>query len=332
MKVIQEINKGIDAVIQEGVRREAEKLGIFRAGNAGAYNKDTHEFFATCPRKTILRHKGLQFDTDRGLYIILQAGMGHELNLLTCFYNNPDVKTITVFDKSSFLKEFESKVVLSEPLSLKLSDEVTVSGRPDFIIEMNNGYKFGIEAKATTSEDKSTNSLSAPFLNAVCQASLYKKMTGIDYFIIYGSYSTYSEFKFFGKKGREYEKEFGLEYREFPTGYLRRVPPKLSTYGVSIEGDCISIIREEDNKIIDTNISFEMITDYYLVLNEYLKLNEMPDRKQEIELYGKPKYSDCKYCVLKDVCDAYDNNAITFDRFLRETEVMIKNERRKNGI
>lgn len=311
------LKKGYAAIKQQDNDREKEKLGILRGGSGGCYIKETGKVYGTCPRKALLRLEGKERTDEFEDYLNFVAGFGHEHNLLKLLMKSPEVAKVEVWDKQDFFDISDKKLELHEDsIELAIGNNV-ISGRPDFVVTNKKGERILIEAKATVSEDKAENSTQFPFLYAVCQAALYQYMLGgVKTYIVYGNYSNYGEFKFGKTAFPKKDRLPNVEYREFPTGVYKKIPCAIYEYEISVDKNGKIYIIDERGKIYETPITVKGILDYYKLVIECRLSQVLPPKPEDIELYGKPKYSICKYCDENKNCTAYNNNVITYKEFI----------------
>lgn len=270
------IKKGFEEEQKIRIVEEEQKLGLLRGGSSGAFQDG--KFYGVCPRITLLRLLGLQTKINLSLGMIFYAGIAHEDFVYGLLKQNKEIKSIE--------REYQIEGIVAGQ---------KWTGRIDFLVELNNGKKFIIETKALTSNFSANkiNSKKAPFLKAILQCSMYKKMTGLEAYILYGHYFNVQVFKI---KLNPIFNEFKVEFKE---NYIY------------FNG-------------ISTGIKVESLEEYYKQILYYKKNEELPTRALEKEFNGMSTYDRCIYCPFKDSCTDYDQGILSYDTFLEEIKNIIK--------
>jgi len=318
--IVELLKQGFEVLQDDTDKKEQERLGVLRGGSVGCYVKETGKVYGVCPRKALLRYKGFQKRTDYNTYLNFVAGFGHEVNILNLLEANPKVVKIEVWDAPRYYSIASPKMVLHDTSLEGDIDGVKWTGRPDIVVTLDTGKKYLIEDKATISEDKAENSSKYPFLYAICQAYKYRMAMGnIDTYLLYGSYANYGEFKF-GINAFPKSKRFpNIEYRDFPKGTYKKIPCAVHEYSVVGLEDGYIWISNAAGEATKTPLTCAGIDDYYKMIIECSIGDTLPPRPEDIELYGKCKYSPCKYCEYSALCDSYDKELISYNAFLTES-------------
>jgi hypothetical protein len=309
---------GLDNIKKEGEAREKSKLGLYRGGSSGCLTADG-KYIGTCPRLAMLRYLGAQEDHDFGTHMIFESGIGHENYVIKLLLGNPKVAKIEVFELDSYILEPDPRITLLPESLVIEKNGITVSGRPDFIVTMDDGYKFAIETKAVVSEKKAIKCTYSPFMSAICQSTLYRDMTGLDYFILYGVYSSFGKFyfKWEVEKGKVPSASMysSLERRNFPSGTYIKPASDMYEYKVMLDEGNRVHIKSHTGEIIETPVTTEGVWNYYFSLDNHVKCGTIPDKITDMEINGKPDWSSCKYCIFADECKLYDKGSISGDDY-----------------
>ncbi len=334
MKIKEMLKSGNNVILSERQEREKEKAGVFRGGSCGCKAKDGR-IYGTCPRKALLRYVGLQGKDTWEDYMYYIAGYGHELNVATLAVKSPDIKLVTTYNDSDFIQTHDKFKVIKDSLTYE-QDGIKISASPDFILEDKEGKKRLLETKVTISTDKAKETTKYALISAICQATLYYKMLGGEVdtaSIIYGNYSNFSTWypKWeISKKNISFKLDNGkyiyptLEYREYPSGVYEKIPCDINEFTLLFDGDKVAIRRESDGVELTTPITISGTIEYFKDIKEKATQHILPDRPEEVELYGKMAYSPCKYCEHSKECEAYDNNVITFEEYFERIGNNIK--------
>ncbi len=318
---------GYANIQKEYQAREIEKVDYYRAGSAGCYVDE--KFYGNCPRKVVHRKHLIQAPANFELHMIFTAGFAHEANLINLLLNSDEVELIEVWDIPSYFLPNHPKLKFNnESLIITIpGTDIKLSGRPDIVVTLKGGYRFGIEAKANTTEGKAMGASVSPYISALCQSALYRDILQIDYNIVYGCAATFGKFylQFEVAKGKcPSEKEYPrMEYRKFPSGVYFRVPPSMYSYAIATDKTGVIYTEDQTGEFIPSPCTIQGVYDYYKVIDKCIKDEVLPDRPTDFELNGEVKYSSCKYCEYKDACDNYDNRTTDYKGYLKEVTSLV---------
>lgn len=318
--IIELLKEGFDIKTEEDFKKEQDRKGVLRGGSCGCFVKETNKIYGVCPRKSLLRYEGFQKRVSYETYLNFVAGFGHEANILNLIIQNPKVVSVEMWDIPEYFMPNSPKIILHETSLESDVDGVMWTGRPDLVITLDTGKKYLLEDKVTISFDKAENSTQYPFLYAICQAAKYRAvLDNMDTYLIYGNYSNFGEFKMGKSAFPKHKRLPNVEYREFAHGVYKKVGCAIYEYSVVFGEDGYIWIMDINNSPTQTPLTVEGIDDYYRLLIESSKNKSMPPRPEEVELYGKAKYSPCKYCEYSSICDSYDKELIGYNQVLQES-------------
>jgi hypothetical protein len=318
--IIDLLKEGFALSEEERFKKEQDSKGTLRGGSCGCFIKETGQVYGVCPRKSLLRYEGFQKKTTYETYLNFVAGFGHEVNVLNLLISNPKVAQVEMWDKPDYYAIASDKIKLHETSIEGSIDGVKWTGRPDLVVTLDTGKKYLLEDKVTISSDKAENSTQYPFIYAICQAYKYRTMLdNLDTYLVYGNYSNFGEFKMGGKAFPKDKRLPNVEYRDFPHGVYKKVGCNIFEYAVAAAEDGYIWILDSKDKATRTPLTAAGVDDYYRLLISSAKDKTLPPRPQEDELYGKTKYSPCKYCEYAKMCDSYDKEYINYNQFLTES-------------
>jgi hypothetical protein len=279
---------------QEVRAAEPNKGGDFRGGNSGCLTSDG-VFLGYSPRKTVLRHLGVEKPVTLDLQLIFDAGLTNEdswARLLT----SAGIK---------FKQEEEC------PIAWSLPNGQTITGRPDIVIgsEGHLGFdpQFGIELKLISSNGKAVRHShfgnANPVPEHLCQAAHYSHQMGLDWVLAYTSRAHYTSF-YFGAKQWQFDHRCMLLDPKSP-GKVINLAPFISLYDVTWDGDTALL----DGK--PTLITASGIERYYQYCSDCVRDGVIPECGGTVDIWGTKEKRNTN--VLYDdfasvsVEDGYDN-------------------------
>lgn len=284
--------KGREIAAEEHVKNEKNKIGTLRGGSSGALVGNM--VLGKCARLSLARFKGLQEPHDDHTHTIFESG-----------YANEEVW----MSKLRLAWSGEVTGDAAFPLSWQI-DGRTVSGRPDIILKDESGVAVaGAELKVVESIQSATSLYfeCKPKTDNLIQAAHYSLKFGLPWSLIYtfsgvGSPPYWAIKKFDLPKGtmvRPFKLEFKLFWQDGTLGYLT-----------------------PDGESVMTIVTEQSINDYFQLVSEMERENDLFLRHPSLDLQGKFQgFNSCDYCSLRDQCDNFErhgNVQLWLDEVARE--------------
>lgn len=309
---------GVDSMAKEHDDLEETKVGTLRAGNTGAMFAG--KVIGKCARQTLLRYQGVQFEAiARSKRLMFDAGLSNE---------DIWVKALEEGIKASgepYIIKREEEI----PISWKTSGGVSVTGRPDIVLGLEEDGKFvpkkGLELKLASSlwTCRDTGVMFEPKMMHLLQSAHYSWQLGIPFELWYTNRAEFAvgsgwEQKTFPKKeemltdiiewGKRKDKRTGKEFEyvkkvlQFRQGYhLDWTDRGQLKYRPIIEG------KELPYTI--TPITIAGIEAYYEGVVKQEEEKKLAPRPVNLKADGsKGNYSICDYCPLKPICDTKERD------------------------
>lgn len=329
----------------EYVAKEADKVGILRAGSSGTITEHG-EVAGSCLRKSHLRSLGIELDAPtEDKLIMFDLGFASE----DIIYEK--LKQ-TVGEGHTILREEEI------PISWFTTNGTRVTGRPDIVICKNESQiivpsgtqvidawdrailtsglapisvsksvpVLGIELKSVHSVWVAREVVfnRKPKLSNLIQAAHYAWRLGVQasgpggqalpYKLTYTNYSQLGQ----GMVGNDWIlKQFPRpgqplsEYVEFnPKGQIKHIRQFEIVYDIRFNDAGVlqyKLEQETDKQWTDTVVTRDGIESYFEFVSRMASDDALGPRPAQIDTLGnKAGYKDCDYCPLKATCDSHE--------------------------
>lgn len=277
---------GFDTIQQELDQKEKSKVGFLRGGSTGCVVNGA--YLGECPRIAQRRLHGLTHPISFESDLVFNLGFSHENNVLSKLLINDGVKAVTIPEGQYSFDTAHTKLTIGNPIQTDISG-YKWSGSPDFVVEMLDGSRFGIETKALASSSSASKIYhnDFPYTKAILQAAMYSYVTGLPWYILYGLYF-------------------------YAGSYRDKVSPFLKEFKIELEGtdNTIVVVREGGERVI-TDFSIKGILDFYRQVAESREALPRPTEKEM-----GPTYNRCDYCWMREACQDYDLGITTSDELV----------------
>lgn len=318
---------------------EVAKLGNLRAGSTGALSPDG-EFIGACPRKSLLRSKGVELDpptTDK--LIMFELGYANEDLILK------DLE-LTLSEGETILREEEI------PIEWVTKSGSKVTGRPDIVICRRDE---AVTVPLLLLELKSVHSLwtskgvlfeRKPKLDNMLQAAHYMWKLGVPGKLIYRSYSQLGQ----GMAGNEWATKMfpkpgepGSEWIDYtkqkkdPSKYtIKHIKQFEVVYDLKFDSKgklYFKLEQEEDFSWTPTIISSKAVENYFEAVGGMEKTDVLSARPLTLEYNGEEaSYSNCNYCPLNETCTKLDKAGVkSTAKFLEEVDLFLSTKVSQNN-
>lgn len=284
---------------------EVNKVGRLRAGNSGVLLPDGNTT-GSCHRLTHLRSLGIEVESpsdDR--LIMFSAGLFNEDYWYSILSSS--------WTRGRILREEEV------PTSWKTPNGTPVTGRPDIVLCGEDGNPvLGLEMKMIASlwTAKSVAFGGQPKIKHMAQATHYMWQLGVPFKLVYTSYVDFAIPDWAAKKGMFSGMD---ELVDMGTnGVPKKVVPFFLVYDLRIDSRGVAqFCLEGTNNWTDSVVTVKGIQDYYDFVSRMPETKDLARKVTNLSTTGGAEgYSDCDYCVLKNVCKVSDRKG--YDLWLAE--------------
>lgn len=344
-------DKGLEALLEDDIDNEKDKVGNLRGGNSGIYFEDKNKQLVAgkCQRLSYLRMKGVSVGkTDPPRKLMFQAGISNE----DIWY-----ETLKRTYPYKILRETEV------PTSWMTDNDISVTGRPDIVLlDADDKPKVGIELKLVSSLWTARDVLfeGRPKFDHLIQAAHYSWQLKIPFELWYTNrvdFATndmanrclpdYGTDKFdrlkqhldiryykkvMSKTGNMYgkpvdEQEFLAGRKGYKEGQYYASPIKIYPFRIGYILDWnkdtgrLMYTNIETMETEDTIITKQSIYGYYNFVSKMASTKDLGPRPVTLKGDGSSaNYSQCSYCPLNKLCDTVTD----FDKWEREVPNHVK--------
>jgi len=311
---------GIRKLADEHEAKEADKLGILRAGNTGVLINDG-EVVGTCARQTYLRFIGIRYEAiEDSKRLMFDAGLSNEDIWITSLKEGLAAKGD---DRTVIRREEEVPVSWVTPSGVK------VTGRPDIVLGEMQGESFvprlGLELKLVSSvwTARDTGVMLEPKLVHLMQAGHYAWQLNIPFQLWYTNRAEFAvgsgwEQGTFPPKENLLTQvlEFG-EKKDKRTGRTVKTVKKVLQFRQGFELEWTKgkqlkyrpILADKELEWTWTPITQAGIVSYYEAVLRQPEEKRLAPRPKSLKPDGSAgTFSLCDYCPLQAVCDRHESN------------------------
>lgn len=289
LKKIKQIQKdAFKAVSERDAEANERTVGLLRGGSSGALVGEK-SYAAKCARLDQARMLGVQKAVTDAERVMFSAGLGHEVFLEGQFRaSGIEFRGPEYFEKHPY----------RVPVPRDGKPDLMWGGRPDFELKID-GQWVGVEAKALVSNFSVMKQKSAdwPYMRHLVQAAAYMLMLNRPNWLIAIGHYFYAQ-----------------------PNPANKIPPQVNWYELRVNEAGELEVENEKHEIQPLPFGIQHVKDYYLDIADRNERKVLALRPTEKEMGMRP-YNRCNYCPMKNSCNKYDTQQMTFEEWLEQLKL-----------